>query len=101
MEIETGIGYPSARTLGFTWPDWAEPEGMLVTFHVFTAALIKGGCVWNHAVAPGARSDVRITTKARPGSRVGYVRLKRPRRSNLESGTTAANVRREHVLGSI
>lgn len=49
---------------------WAEPEGMLVTFHVFTAALIKGGCVWNHAVAPGARSDVRTTTKARPGSRV-------------------------------
>lgn len=46
---------------------------MLVTFHVFyesAVALIKGGCLQNYAVVSGARSDVRVTTKVRPGSRV-------------------------------
>ena len=79
-----GIRYPSARTLGlFVYGKerhqiWAEPEGMLVTFHVFsefTVALIKCGCVQNYAVVSALGPTFVPPPKRDPG--LGYVWLKR------------------------
>jgi hypothetical protein len=57
---------------------WVEPEGMLATFHVFyefAIAVIKGGCVLNYAIVPGASAfKFRSTQKRNPG--LGYAQLK-------------------------